>query len=125
MCSDVVAPVLQGKRALPPERSLHAKPGAQRRCATGFERNPDDYDGLAFALVVSLGLPIYVTKAPKTHKHCTRCGETLPLGAFYADSRARDGHASRCKVCASQAAQEGYVQRGGFEHVQELRAKRS
>ena len=80
---------------------------------------------MALLLVAALGAPIPLRQpGPVTEKACTRCGEVKPLADFYRDSRARDGRAARCKLCASREARKGYVARGGVEHLHELRAKR-
>jgi Stc1 domain len=54
----------------------------------------------------------HISETPSS-KRCNACGETLPLDAFYADSRRRDGRRSTCKACvervradARQAQQE-------------------
>lgn len=39
----------------------------------------------------------------RTEKSCTTCGVVKPLEEFHRDSKARDGRAPRCKVCANTA----------------------
>lgn len=39
-------------------------------------------------------------------KHCSRCGELLPLSAFPRDKSKTSGRASRCQPCTTQASRE-------------------
>jgi hypothetical protein len=39
-------------------------------------------------------------------KRCTTCNQTLSLDLFHKDSRAKDGHRSRCSSCVSRRARE-------------------
>jgi hypothetical protein len=89
-------------------------------------RGADDHDGLALLLVAALGspIPLPVHERP-THDSCSLCGEVKPLDDFYRSARARDGRASRCKPCASNAAKAGYIERGGAAHVMARRSRRS
>jgi predicted RNA-binding protein with PUA-like domain len=42
-------------------------------------------------------------------KPCKRCDEWLPLSAYYADSRLRDGRCSTCKDCMKEASREWHA----------------
>ena len=44
--------------------------------------------------------PMHTDSTP-THKSCTRCGETKPLGEFYTAKRGLYGRRSQCKRCVS------------------------
>lgn len=37
-------------------------------------------------------------------KACSRCGEVKPLSEFHISNRNKDGHQSRCKLCAKAAS---------------------
>ena len=54
-------------------------------------------------------------------KTCRKCGESLPLGRFYAHPRMKDGHLNFCKECVKQRMRE---QRAGSDHVLMLQRKR-
>lgn len=41
-------------------------------------------------------------------KKCTICGKTLPLSAFYLNSRSKDGHQACCKECHKQLSKKSY-----------------
>lgn len=46
---------------------------------------------------------------PDPYKTCTRCHQTLPLSAFYAHPRARDGRRGDCKSCVLAARKARYA----------------
>lgn len=39
-------------------------------------------------------------------KVCNKCGRVLPLSDFYTNSKAKDGHATYCKVCSNAISVE-------------------
>lgn len=39
-------------------------------------------------------------------KVCNHCGRELPLSDFYTNSKAKDGHATYCKVCSNAISVE-------------------
>lgn len=39
-------------------------------------------------------------------KVCKHCGRELPLSDFYTNSKAKDGHATYCKVCSNAISVE-------------------
>jgi 5-methylcytosine-specific restriction enzyme A len=42
----------------------------------------------------------------RTHKHCSHCGEWLPLEAFRLNKRMKDGRSSWCAACQREATRQ-------------------
>ena len=46
---------------------------------------------------------------PPGHKRCAKCEDILPINLFHVNNRAKSGHQSRCKFCASRGKREYYL----------------
>ncbi len=61
-------------------------------------------------------------------KKCFKCGQTLPLAAFYKHPRMKDGHLNKCKECTKKDAVIHYysdlVARSEYERQRNLEPER-
>lgn len=46
-----------------------------------------------------------------TSKRCFKCGQILPISAFYAHPQMRDGHLNKCKSCTRKDVHERYEEK--------------